>query len=447
MKNIKEVQDAKPETLKENKLEVLPQSNIEIERAVLYCLVSDSGVRENIDKIGTEDFYFEEHRKIFNGLNFKDKNFDVLLVPESIKRNKAYLELFGKDYLISRFDFYLAELKKLTVKRKLENICYSTVVKIREGKEISDIKDSVRREVEDLIILKDKKSIGIKEVDLELDEYFKNKNKNIIKTGYSRLDNFLSGFRKGFFYIIGGIPAAGKTTFTLNFLNNVCSKGYRVLLTSLEMPYREIATKIISQVARINTNSIERFEDEKDLVIVKKIIEAREKISKYNLEFAGADKITVSEIENIIKDNPRDVIFIDYLQRLKTSEGVSGYEKISAISSDIKILALKYDIPVVAVSSVNRDYSDRANKEPILSDLRGSGNLEFDADVVMLLYRKSQFDDEAERDEAKVIIAKNRYGISNINIDLVWKPKENRFFEREERYEKDNKKERKDIYG
>ena len=151
-------------------------------------------------------------------------------------------------------------------------------------------------------------------------------------------------------------------------------------------------------------------------------------------------------IEEAIKNlGEVDIIFVDYLQRLRAKGGKDRYEKISAISSGLKTLATKYDIPVVTIASLNRAYSERANKEPALSDFRDSGNIEYDLDVALLLYRAGQYREDAPIDEAKVIISKNRYGAANISIDLKFEPERSKFYEREEHSIEE--KTRKDIYG
>lgn len=158
----------------------------------------------------------------------------------------------------------------------------------------------------------------------------------------------------------------------------------------------------------------------------------------------GVEGVSTYEIEDAIKTlGSVDVVFIDYLQRLKTKGGKDMYEKISAISSALKTIAIKYDIPIVSIASINRAYSDRANKEPMLSDFRG--NIEYDLDVALLLYREAQYSYDIPSDNAKLIITKNRYGASNISINLSWRPERSKFYEQEK--QRIEQKERKDIYS
>jgi len=447
---MKQLLEHKTKTLTTNKLERLSIRDNEIERAVLYCLLHSSEARDSIGKIDEEDFEIPENRDLFIKLQSYIKNcnsFDLLAVPEEIRTNKSFLDLFGQDNtLVSNFPIYLEELKKYSARRRFERIAYDTTIMTREGKDPLEIKSKVIKKIEEIDIKLNKKIIGINEVDLALDSFFKKEDMGIIKTGFGKLDTQIGGLYKGSLYVIGGVPAVGKTTYALNIINNICKQKYKVLIVSLEMPYREVEGKLISEISGISTSRIRQFDNERDEKVIDKINDARSKIYKYKLHFIGANGIYVYEIEEAIKNlGGVDIVIVDYLQRLKTKGGKDRYEKISAISSELKTLATKFDIPVVAIASLNRAYSERANKEPALSDFRDSGNIEYDLDVALLLYREAQYKEDALIDKAKVIISKNRYGPSNISIDLKFEPERSKFYEREKHSIEE--KTRKDIYG
>jgi len=439
----------KTKTLRTDKLEKLSARDNGIERAILYCLLHSGQARESIGKIDIADFEIPDNRDLFIKLQsyIKDCNtFDILTVPGEIKINRSFLDLFGKDtILVSNFPMYLEELKKYSARRKLENIAYDISLMTQEGKDPLDIKSKAIKNIEEIDIRLDKKIMRISEVDLALDEYFKKEDTKVIRTGFGKLDRQIGGLYKGSLYAIGGVPAVGKTTYVLNIINHICRQGHKILMISLEMPYREVEGKLISELSGISTSRIRNFENEKDEKIVDKIKGARTKIYKYQLYFIGSNGIYTYEIEEAIKNlGEVDIVFVDYLQRLKTKEGKDRYEKISKISSELKTIATKYDIPVVAIASLNRAYSERANKEPALSDFRDSGNIEYDLDVALLLYREAQYKEDAPIDKAKVIISKNRYGASNISINLKFEPERSKFYEREEH--RVEEKARKDIY-
>jgi len=439
----------KTKTLRTDKLQNLSARDNGIERAILYCLLHSGQARESIGKIDEVDFEIVENRDLFLKLQSHIKNcdiFDLLTVPGEIKTNKSFLDLFGQDnILVSNFPVYLEGLKEYSARRKFEKIAYDITVMTQQGDNPLEIKSKAIKKIEEIDIRLDKKIMCISEVDLALDEYYEKEDTKVIKTGFGKLDMQIGGLYKGSLYAIGGVPAVGKTTYILNIINNICRQGHKVLMVSLEMPYREVEGKLISELSGISTSRIRNFDNEKDEKIVDKIKEARTEIYKYQLYFIGSNGLYTYEIEEAIKNlGEVDIVFVDYLQRVNTKEGKDRYEKISKISSELKTLATKYDIPVVAIASLNRAYSERANKEPALSDFRDSGNIEYDLDVALLLYREAQYKEDAPIDKAKVIISKNRYGASNISINLKFEPERSKFYEREEHSAEE--KARKDIY-
>ncbi|GAI82460.1 unnamed protein product, partial [marine sediment metagenome] len=180
------------------------------------------------------------------------------------------------------------------------------------------------------------------------------------------------------------------------------------------MPYGEVTSKLVSELSGVSTTVIRGKNI--PIEILQKILNCCSKISEYNLHYMGKEGPTVADIENeLFILGGVDIVFVDYLQKILPSYGkCSRYEQITQISRDIKFLATKFNIPVIAVASINRAFVIRKSKRPQLSDFRDSGNVEYDIDVALLLYRKSQFEDvkEEEKQLAEIIIAKNRYGRS-----------------------------------
>lgn len=227
------------------------------------------------------------------------------------------------------------------------------------------------------------------------------------------------------------------------------------------MPYVEVQTKLVSELTGISTKIIRSGVSDTNLL--QRIFNASSKIAEYRLYRMGNEGSTVVDIENEIKNLENvDVVFIDYLQKIKPLDSKrSRYEQVTQISRDLKIIATKFNIPVVSVASINRSFVDRNDKKPRLSDFRDSGNVEYDIDVALLLYRRAQFEDSPysgddlteEQKKAnlkfnqisEVIIAKNRYGKSNISIDMQWQPEQSRFVQpvKEVSYDRNR---RKDIY-
>ena len=427
--------------LKTNGLEELPIYDTDIEETVLACIIHDREAREHISKITEEDFYHLEHKKIFMEIKAiikKNKEFDEHTASIELKHNQIFLNITNKTVTLKSFDRYLEKLKDISARREFQGLLYGTEVRLKEGKDLGWIKTDFQQKMEkiDMSSLR-KMSAQNDEIDEEFFELINSSDNECIKTGYWSLDEVIGGLYPGRLYLIGGLPGVGKTTFMLNILNFICKKGKKVLLVTLEMSCLDIQTKLVSELTGISNEKIRGC---KDVNLVSEFTNASFKISKYNLSRMGETGASINDIENEIKNlEGVDILFIDYLQKLKPNNmSASRYEQITQISKDLKSLTLKYKIPVVAVASVNRKFIERQNKRPALSDFRDSGNMEFDVDVAFMLYRESQLG-ELESEEKKeidkfnnsieIILAKNRYGRSNISFVLLWKPEKSKIEE------------------
>ena len=247
-------------------------------------------------------------------------------------------------------------------------------------------------------------------------------------TGFRKLDGLLGGFRKGSYNLIAGDRSIGKSRFILNIVNYICDVlKKKVLIVSLEMGHPEILGNLISLNSGIDSSillnpSIKKSENE-----IIKINEARAKIyNSYKLFFddhaSRTDTFLIEDLYNRI--GGVDIIFIDYLGLLTpTIKGYSAYEVITNISRDLRSLSKRLQIPIVVISTLNRERLKRQDKRPNLSDLRDSGNIEYDVDLCLFLHREALDDykslkdnhipgqvDPADR-EVDLIVAKNRYGM------------------------------------
>lgn len=428
----------------------------DIERTVLHSLVHFPEAREDIKKLAEEDFYLLDNKDLFILLRDfigSGIKFDVHTVPDNIKTNKTYLAVFSSrsDILKVLWKSYLKKLKDISAKRKLQQLAYSMTVAVEEDRELGAIKKDMALKLKEIQISdsgkKSKTSSDAVENDFlpVLDEV---KNK-IIKTGFTDLDREIKGLLPGRVYVVGGIPTVGKTTFILNMVQSICKQDKKVLFASLEMPYEDVITKLISDLGDEDMESVrdlDSLDDEKKGKVSKKAVDLASNIAGYNLHFIGKEAITVVDIENevgILGDV--DIVFIDYLQKITPINlKVSRYEQISQISKDIKYLATKFGIPIVTVASINRSFSRRDIKKPMLSDFRDSGNVEYDIDVALLMYRASQFESVPKDREnvAEIIIAKQRQGKGGHSIELLFKPEISKFVQLQK-----GGNERKDIYG
>jgi len=426
---------SEPKILSTDRLEKLSIRDEDLEQIILYCLLFDNDARKSINKIDKEDFANIGYKELFASLKEYIEevggNFDANTVPMKVRINRVYLSLFNKDHIItSNFNLYLKKLKEVSERRKLEEFAYDLTIMAREGKGLADIKLKMSEIAERINLNLNRRIKHIKEIDIDLEEHLEKNNTNFLSTGFKVLDKNIDGLHKGELYIIGGVPAVGKTTFALNILNNVCRQGKRVLFVSLEMPYMEIELKLISQITEISTKTIRYSSVGNTGELIKKIQNVRSTIYNYDLYLIGSEGVFTHDIDETLKNIGNiDVLFIDYLQRLKTVGGKDKYEKTSQISSELKTIATKFDVPVISIATINRAFAGRKSKKPILSDLRDSGNIEFDADTVIFLYRECQFKNSAPIDDIKIIIAKYSYGQSNVEIDMLWKPEKSKIEE------------------
>lgn len=233
-----------------------------------------------------------------------------------------------------------------------------------------------------------------------------------VTTGFNILDSYLNGgWKNGELILIGARPSVGKTSLALSFAENAAKEGKKVLFFSIEMNALDIFERLFSFVTGIPCSEVIQGK-----IDAERLEKGFKKVSKLDLkiaELARADSLEVIDVvKKVLLDSQIDLIIVDYLQFLR-DKSKSGNEsiRVGTISKNLKMLARMTGIPVIAPAQLNRKSEDRAEKEPRLSDLRDSGNLEQDADIVLLLHRKIDGDN---RNEAKLIIAKNRKGQTGI---------------------------------
>ena len=260
-----------------------------------------------------------------------------------------------------------------------------------------------------------------------------------VQTGYPGIDSRLLGLRGGQMIVIGARPGVGKTSFALNLCVNAAAGGASVAFFSLEMSKMEIAQRLLSAQARIGLMDI-RSANIRDNQWPQ-ILEATKDLSQLEIMIDDTPGTTVTEIRakarRMLHGKEKGIVIIDYLQLLSPPAGRhradSRATEVSEMSRGIKIMAKDLDVPVVALSQLNRQVTDRKGQRPQLSDLRESGSIEQDADIVILLDR-SMTDEEAEREDrpdkdvTDFIIAKNRSGPLDI-VPLMFLPGSTKFVE------------------
>jgi len=243
-----------------------------------------------------------------------------------------------------------------------------------------------------------------------------------VPSGYTDIDSCLGGYEPGSLYIIAARPSMGKTALALSMIQNVAERDLSVAFFSLEMSCRQVGQRLLSAKSGFSFGHIIHRGDRtkidaamEDLKGLKVGVDDRGKLS--------CTQIT-SELRRFKMKHGLDIVFVDYLQLMR-GEGQNRVQEIGDITSGLKNIAKEFDVPVVALSQLSREAEKRSDKHPMLSDLRDSGTIEQDADVVMLLYREDYYTRE-DTGTAEVIIAKNRNGRTG-KVNLVWLPEIMRF--------------------
>ncbi len=393
------------------------------EKEILSAALSNPEKLSLLMEFKEDLFYFSENKIIFNAI--KELYEDDIIIDSSVltgklkdinKFNNLESHLFSiyKSHSPVSISYHLEKLNKLSKNRKLmlylkdaytgiknNNVSYQQFIdKIIEVNEPIDVSD-------DSATYKDMSKINLDDL------YTKSK---FIKSGINNLDEKLYGFRDGQLIIIAGRPGMGKSTLSMQITDNIKKN---VVFFSLEMTRDEIYVKSLSNRANVDSNKIEhkKMNDEE----IKRVLFAHELSNNYDIIMY--DKIfTLSDIKNKIKKSHKrgkcDIVFIDYLQLMNGGVGDTKDQKIGSITRTMKLLAKKLDIPIVLLSQLNRDL-DKHSREPVLSDLRESGNIEQDADVVIFVHEKEG--------KCIIIVAKNRKGRTGKIETIVFEKEFSRF--------------------
>jgi len=415
----------------------LPQ-NMEAEQAVLGgILIDNEAIHQVLEIIEVEDFYRESHRKIFLvflELYEQNQPIDLVTVCEALQKKQQLEEVGGATFLASLVEviptasnitYYAKIVKEKSILRKLItratyiiNQCVAptdeNIEEILDRAEQTIFEVSQERIQTSYYSLKDviKSTFQTIQSITQKDSYITG-----IPTGFIDFDRLTSGFQPSDLIIIAGRPSMGKTAFALNIAANAASKHkIPVGIFSLEMSKEQLTTRMLCAEAKVDSQKLRSgFLAEHDWQL---LIEAASVLSEAPIFIDDTPAISVLELRakarRLKSEHNISLIIIDYLQLMKGKGGNERREQeISEISRSLKALAKELNIPVVALSQLNRKVEDRENKRPRLADLRESGAIEQDADLIAFLYRDevyNQREDNPNRGMAELIIGKHRNG-------------------------------------
>ena len=418
-------------------LHKVPPQNIEAEQSVLGgILLDNNAVNSVLEILETADFYSEAHRKIFSAiieLSEKSEPSDLITLSNLLRNNKQIDDVGGVAYLASLVDnvpsaaniaYYSKIIKEKSILRRLIGV--STEILNKSYNSTTDV-DHVLDDAEHAIFeISENK---IKPSFFPLKDIIKDSFKTIEKlyekkqlitgvpTGYEELDKLTSGFQQSDLVIIAGRPSMGKTALAINIAQNAAIEmEVPVALFSLEMSKEQLAIRMLSSEARVDSQRLRKgFLGETDWP---KLTTAAGRLSDASIYIDDTPAISVLEMKaksrRLKAENGLGLIVLDYLQLMRGRDSSMPREQeISEISRSLKALAKELNVPVVALSQLNRQVEARTDKRPYLADLRESGAIEQDADVILFIYRDEVYnrsEDNPEKGLAEIIVGKQRNG-------------------------------------
>lgn len=413
----------------------IPPHHLDAERSVLGSMLQDrDAVLLAMEVLKEEDFYDPAHREIFSAmvhLASQARPVDLVTVDEELVRRGRLEGVGGIAYLIelSRFVPSTANVsayirivdEKSTLRKLISAASAISQESYTADQEVPDILADAEKQIFDISMRKGGQMLEpIRPVLLntyeQIEQLVRKKGKiDGVPTGYYDLDAQLTGLHPGELVLIAARPSMGKTSFGMNIVENAALRaGKRVAVFSLEMPAEQLVMRMLCSEANVNMQKVRRGTLEDDEWM--RLSEAMAPISLSNIYIDATSGISVPEIRSKARrlqlEVGLDLIMIDYLQLMSgTGKSASRQEEVSGISRGLKGLAQELKVPVIALSQLSRASSGRSDHRPILSDIRDSGAIEQDADVVLFIHREDYYDKDTEdKNIAEIIIAKQRNG-------------------------------------
>ncbi|PNE03546.1 replicative DNA helicase [Alcanivorax sp. MD8A] len=421
-----------PENLK------VPPNSVEAEQAILGGLLLNNSAWDDVaERVGARDFYRKAHRQIFEviaQLVEEENPCDLVTVSQALTQLGQLDDIGGMTYLselarntpsAANITAYAEIVRERSILRQLINVSHDVAESAfnTEGRKSLEILDKAESAIFEIAEQQKKgsgpqdiKSVLKKTVD-RIDELYKNKSAITgVTTGFDELDKMTGGLQPADMVVIAGRPSMGKTTFAMNLCENVAIKaGKPVLVFSMEMPAESIVMRMLASLGRINQTAVRSGQLEKD--DWPRVTSAIHMLSEQKFFIDDTPALSPLEMRARARRVAREcggelgAIMVDYLQLMQVPGVDNRVNEISEISRSLKGLAKELNCPVLALSQLNRSLEQRPNKRPVMSDLRESGAIEQDADLITFLYRDEVYNKEtSEKGVAEVIIGKQRNG-------------------------------------
>ncbi|MBF0103880.1 MAG: replicative DNA helicase [Deltaproteobacteria bacterium] len=418
----------------------VPPQNIEAEQAILASILIDNhALNACLEHITSNDFYKEAHKVIFLAmmeLSEKNEPTDLVTLNAHLEKMGLINKVGGSTYLSHIVDTiptaanvssYAKLVREKSILRQLIDAgtdivrdCYSTEHDVNETLDLAESKVfsiSEKRTQKGFASLKDLVKSGYK----KLEELYENKSDITgLATGFRELDKLTAGLQRSDLIIVAGRPSMGKTAFALNVVENACHKSNaKIAVFSMEMSQESLVMRMLTSQARIDSMRVRTGDlAESDWP---RLLSAADKLAHMKVYIDDQPAQTTMDIRAKSRRLAQetgglDLIMIDYLQLMRSSGKFQSREQeISDITRSLKSLAKELSVPVVALSQLNRSLEGRNNKRPMMSDLRESGAIEQDADIIAFIYRDVVYNpDTPEKNTAEVIVGKQRNGSTGV---------------------------------
>lgn len=418
-------------------MQKLPFSLIAEQSLLGSILIDPASLNEVADLINADDFYEEAHKQIYLAMHelfLLNSEIDIVTLIDMLVRKGIYDKSGGEDYIRSICEVvpsalnikdYAKIVKEKSVLRQLIEACGDiTQSAYSEQESVTGIIDSAENKIFAIAQGRDTKNFRhIREVLMDVHGHLKDLQENPeevqgTKTGFSGLDNVLVGMGNSDLILVGARPGMGKTSFVLNIGTNVAIKTKKtVCIFSLEMSCEQLVSRLLSSEAMVDSTALRsgRLQSED----WDKIALASSKLAGTNILIDDTTGLTVTGMKaKLRRVKDLGLVIIDYLGLLQSDRQTDNrVNEVSEISRSLKVMAKELNVPVICCAQLSRGPESRTDKKPMLSDLRDSGAIEQDADVVMFIYRDEYYktdrpagEEEQAANTASIIIAKNRHG-------------------------------------
>ena len=432
--------------------EKIMPSNVEVEKCVIGSMfLSDQACKKCIENLSSDLFYLVSHQKIFDvvkTLSEGNKKIDVALVTSELDKRNILDEVGGVAYIseivtavpsASNVDEYIKIVSETSILRRLIDESSKIIDTAYDGSgELADILENAESKI--LNVVKTRKGSEFRTIQDVLNRTVEMINKNCendgtitgLRTGFTDLDKLTTGLHPNEFIIIAARPASGKTALAVNLATKIAQSTPKTVdLLNMYMGAEQLAMRMISAEGEIDQGKLKRGElDDDDF---KKINEAVVRLGETNLVIDDTSGMTIGEIKAKCRrlasqENGLAIVIIDYLTLIQGSAKYQGnrQQEVSEISRSLKTMAMDLEVPVIALAQLSRSVEQRDDKRPMLSDLRESGSIEQDADIVAFLYRDDYYmlkkgeEETSDISQSEFIVAKHRSGPTD-TINLLFK--------------------------